>query len=111
MDDENAIDINSSDVQRIGDDTMNGAIGVQLPNRIIIFSKEKIFSRLPIQYTSKRSGRFSHTVVTGYEKGENVTVLVNGTPRLMTTVSDGGCVDFTINASNTDIIRVVKSSL
>ncbi len=111
VDDENATDVNPLDVQLIGDATMSGAIGVQFPSRVIVFSKEKTLLATPMQYSIKTAGTFPHTVVTGYAKGDKVEVLVNDKKMLDAIVGDGGCVDFSVNASSSDVIRVAKSLL
>jgi len=106
VDDNNAIDVNNRDVLLLN--ALN-SVGVQFPNHIVVFSKEKVTSASAIEYRIMRNAiNNKHTVVTGYTKGDVVKVFVNDTEILNVTVGDSGCVDFSLSASRRDVIKVSK---
>ena len=108
----NAIFVDDASVDINADATLlidsSSAIGAQLPNRIVVFSKDKANAALPIEYHVAQDSNVQHTVVTGYAKGESVKVSINGVPTSGFIVGDGGCVDFKVDVKTNDVIKVGK---
>ncbi len=84
------------------------SVGIQLPNRVVVFSKDKANAALPIEYKVAKDSNIQHTVVTGYSAGESVNVSINGKATSGFIVGEGGCVDFKINATTQDVIKITK---
>lgn len=103
VDDANT-NINTSKVLLI--DASN-SVGIQLPNRVVVFSKDRN-SAGAIEYKVAKDSNIQHTVATGYSAGEKVKVSVNGDVTSGFIVGAGGCVDFKINVTTKDVIKVTK---
>ncbi len=86
----------------------NNSVGIQLPNRVVVFSKDKANAAVAIEYKVAKDSNIQHTVVTGYNPGESVKVSINGKATSGFIVGAGGCVDFKINATTKDVIKVSK---
>ncbi len=103
--DDASVDINAAATELIED---TNAIGAQLPNRVVVFSKDKANAAIPVEYKVAKDSNIQHTVVTGYSAGESVKVSVNGEVTSGFIVGEGGCVDFKINVTTQDVIKVTK---
>ncbi len=84
------------------------SIGVELKDRVVLFLKDKSTLPTPLEYSTVRTGKFKHTLVTNYAKGENLKVYVDSNLKTTVTVKDGGCVDFTLDTTQANIIKVTK---
>ncbi len=103
--DDAGVVINTDATTRIESDS---AVGVQLPNRIVVFSKDKADAAIPVEYHVASDSNLHHTVATGYAAGSSVKVYKNGVATSGFIVGEGGCVDFTIDAKTADIIKVAQ---
>ena len=86
----------------------NNSVGIQLPKRVVVFSKDKANAAVAIEYKVAKDSNLQHTVVTGYNPGESVKVSINGKATSGFIVGAGGCVDFKISATTKDVIKVSK---
>jgi hypothetical protein len=97
--------IDTSKTLLIGENS-SSAIGVQFPNRVVVFSKDKKNSPQPIEYHVASASHLQHTIVTGYQAGERVNVSINGKVTESFIVGEGGCVDFKVDVTTKDSIKI-----
>ncbi len=106
VDDEGKPSITKEDALLIGDDTTD-AIGVQFPNRVVVFPKSKEIVD-SFSYKVVKDGKFRHTIATRYPEDTTVSYSINNKEVGTTKTGTGGCIDFTISAKTTDTISITK---